>query len=54
MDAVCFALRIGASFFFTVMIVFVKLLADDVPLGQLHRAVVFFVTSLNGSGLLPN
>ncbi len=31
-------LRIGATFFFTVMVVFVKLLADEIPLGQ----VVFF------------
>lgn len=31
-------LRIGATFFFTVMVVFVKLLADAVPVGQ----VVFF------------
>lgn len=31
-------LRIGATFFFTVMVVFVKLLAEEIPLGQ----VVFF------------
>ncbi|SDX97021.1 EamA domain-containing membrane protein RarD [Ruegeria halocynthiae] len=31
-------LRIGSTFFFTLMVIFVKLLADDVPLGQ----VVFF------------
>lgn len=38
MEATGIALRIGATFFFTVMVVFVKLLADEVPLGQ----VVFF------------
>lgn len=38
MEATGIALRIGATFFFTVMVVFVKLLADAVPLGQ----VVFF------------
>ncbi|KIC15456.1 MULTISPECIES: DMT family transporter [unclassified Leisingera] len=38
MEATGIALRIGATLFFTVMVVFVKLLADEVPLGQ----VVFF------------
>ncbi|MFY2822478.1 DMT family transporter [Ruegeria sp. MALMAid1280] len=38
MEATGIALRIGATFFFTLMVVFVKLLADAVPLGQ----VVFF------------
>lgn len=38
MEATGIVLRIGATFFFTVMVVFVKLLADEVPLGQ----VVFF------------
>ncbi|ATE96364.1 putative permease [Phaeobacter gallaeciensis] len=38
MEATGIALRIGATFFFTIMVVFVKLLADEVPLGQ----VVFF------------
>ncbi len=38
MEATGIALRIGATFFFTVMVIFVKLLADAVPLGQ----VVFF------------
>lgn len=38
MEAKGIALRIGATFFFTVMVGFVKFLADEVPLGQ----VVFF------------
>ncbi|WP_122072709.1 DMT family transporter [Pseudophaeobacter sp. EL27] len=38
MEATGIVLRIGATFFFTVMVIFVKLLADEVPLGQ----VVFF------------
>lgn len=38
MEATGIALRIGATFFFTLMVIFVKLLADAVPLGQ----VVFF------------
>jgi len=46
MEATGIALRIGATFFFTVMVMFVKLLADEVPLGQ----VVFFRSAI---ALLP-
>ncbi|MEO0495996.1 MAG: DMT family transporter [Pseudomonadota bacterium] len=45
-DKAGIALRVGATFFFTVMVIFVKLLADDVPLGQ----VVFFRSAV---ALLP-
>lgn len=38
MDTAGIVLRIGATFFFTVMVVFVKLLSEAIPLGQ----VVFF------------
>ena len=38
MEATGIALRIGETFFFTLIVIFVKLLADAVPLGQ----VVFF------------
>jgi len=46
MEATGIALRIGATFFFTVMVIFVKLLANEVPLGQ----VVFFRSAV---ALLP-
>ncbi|MEM9247133.1 MAG: DMT family transporter [Pseudomonadota bacterium] len=46
MDAAGILLRIGATFFFTVMVVFVKLLAEEIPLGQ----VVFFRSAV---ALLP-
>ena len=35
-------LRVGAAFFFTVMVILIKLLADAVPVGQ----VVFFRSTL--------
>lgn len=45
MDAAGILLRIGATFFFTVMVVFVKLLSDTIPLGQivLFRSAVALV-----------
>ncbi|MDX8346936.1 DMT family transporter [Cognatiyoonia sp. IB215446] len=42
MEATGILLRIGATFFFTVMVVFVKLLAEAIPLGQ----VVFFRSAI--------